>query len=154
MLNLNIIDLDLLVWGIIESHNQEEGQGGGCGGECSQGICPASVSLWTVPKGALMDPNRMCRKSTAKPCCPTLQLNWVLFKFVWGSGRGVQVEMARKKTTRKIISFLPPCRHVYEVRNGFRAAAENSFTSLYFHLFPFNILYILQAHVFVESFKF
>lgn len=49
--------------------------------------------------------------------------------------------MARKGTARQNISFLPTRRHVYEVRNGFRAAAKNSFTSLDFHLLLFNIYF-------------
>lgn len=47
-----------------------------------------------------------------------------------GHGRGPQ-RRARKK------GLFFQCRPVYEVRNGFRAAAANSFTSLYFHLLPF-----------------
>ena len=47
-----------------------------------------------------------------------------------GHGRGPQ-----RRTRRKGLFFR--CRPVYEVRNGFRAAAANSFTSLYFHLLPF-----------------
>lgn len=45
-------------------------------------------------------------------------------------GRGPQ-----RRTRKKGLFF--QCRPVYEVRNGFRAAAANSFTSLYFHLLPF-----------------
>lgn len=45
-------------------------------------------------------------------------------------------KVARNKTETKKRKSTKP-RPVYEVRNGFRAAAANSFTSLYFHLLPF-----------------